>query len=1452
MLVEIINAARLLSTTTARIIISISQGLRSGVLRSGQFVLSGFNQIGALFFNAAKILGRIGYENLTSAIYQSTQQTMPANWMNHPDHAPKTTWGRRIADLALFLFTTLPGWLLGLTLIPLAVHSFKSFGSFFKTPTKLLYADKEANDLVPTLHGRLYGLPGAALGFVSGTPVALFWLGARILEQTWDTTAAFWIDVVNWSVQDVEKGQEILPKIKLREYKSSVTSFAEIKNPTRFEKFIGIFPLGWATSLISGAITLSIIAAGRLILNTLVSTWRNFSRGLNWSVSDMYEGPFSNQPPQIISLEEKDNRNLMIQRGLFGFVGEVLGVGLGIAGFVVSVSARIVINSAESFGRVLFKSIHLSLKTDSSLGRFFKLSEDRRENPKNGWKNTYGYSLQLGYPGFYGLGLVAVGVGVPTGAILRVMHETAISAAKTAIESLNLALNGVPDYQPIAPLETTRKPHERVLGMLGYPLGAGLLLPVTGSILLGRYVITNFDTATKVARFFIRAGRSGDVHRGRSGKNISNQERTFASFGVGGNNSTVYDSDEEEEEEEDNSNHHYLNPTDDPYVQPEANLLDRLENWIEGFFDHDERPYYVQIASFPGALVGAALGGGWRVLTETTLASIDSAARALEFAVYGSPFQKKFFTPLKPKRNRLETVLGGPGYVIGFAIALAPVALIGLVRWVITNGDTANRSYIATLNLMRLKRLQLTEPNKDQRPPLIRYSTFLGAGLGILLGLSREIGGQIIESFRRQAYDLTRKALFESDFEQKFPDLSLDARGPLHQFLGYPGLALGLLAGGIAFTSITLVRVGGNTLITAYHTVRDMVDFVFLDDYPDLNTLTEVRRLTAFFQGWGADYQHREVVTIELNPIDSNTAQPTRKDPRPDYPFRLGLPGFVIGGPIGLASALVAGLGRIAWNSILTTRDTTLAYADSILPEGLNTESLRIAERKPIPKLLGYPLGNLFGSVLGAVAWVGILTARFVYNTALSTWFVAGVVATLPPISEAIADLNDPRAWSSFDRRIGVLGYPLGVPFGIAGFVLNYTYLTVYHSLISMQRNTAYIIGWAIGSPENNPQGRLLLGVEQDALLEDSRTPFERYGFGVLGFIGVVPGIVVASVISLARLIQLNDRLLGIGFKRAANLTLETSYPENSMRLDHTKNTIQFFGEITLTNQQLAAIKYVFGGVGFVIGVSSGLIFAALPVGCMRWAKASAQSYYHLSQSLLNVGLEASYFNQGVGADERPAKIKALGGLGYLAAVVTTGTIPVISLLSKGILVTLALGFSPLVAVIKLAYIQLRPRFKARKNDDVTPARETKMRQLYSALVNGEFPANSGKPSNSSLTFSPEATGGKGVSDFFRKAALFNMNSLTEDILQAKWDALRKSQNNSFDLSQEAIDEIKKNHRPFFFFTTPMRKQDERVLNVNFQNIETFVNGHLNQDALTNWPEKVGPEASFAELFFAN
>ncbi len=1424
------------------------------------------NSVGTLVQNIAKTVSKYNKENFVSAYRQSAKHTMPAEYLPKTENTAPKSIIRRFADIVLLpIFSSLPGWISGFFLAPFVYYTYKNTLSFFQLPIDLVYYDIKKK-IKLDWQGGLYGLLGAAAGFLFGSIAGSMFFVWRVLEQTWHTTASFMTRLINWSVSDLKESHVILsPKIQVTEYRH--------EGRTAFEKNVGLF-FGSIVYIPVGVITLGTIGMGRFVVNTAVSVGRGIALGANTAVSDMaWFSPATNDPndPSLdahtyeLIPRVKEYRN-DYQRYFFGGSGTLLiGPALTIVSFATVLTARVIGNSIYSFIRVTAKTAHIFLK-NTYADKAFDVGDDPRDKAI-----AYDHSKRLGYPGQYILGIPAILLGASIGFISRLSIETGISFINTARITFNLALQNTPSYQPLKPLKAQRNHYERAIGFVGYFLGVVIPLPVTLSIALGRTLFTNLITTKHFTRFFLQ--ERSTLHGALEVEPINHDDET----------TSFYDSNDDETE-----NTAFIIALN---VESRKPILARFFSWlrkVNSSSGADNRPLWLQIFSFPGIVIGSVLGGGLRAIVETTLTSIDTVIASLNLALYRSRFANQF-KPMKPNRNTLEKVLGSFGYILGGILGITPFLAIGAARWVITNGDSTKRAFIATVNALLATDdpLRLKEPIADTRPNVVKASSFLGYTLGGVLGLSREFGLNTIRSFGRQIRYYGKSALLESGLDSKITDLSQDTRTRSQKRLGYFGALSGTGFGWIAYGSITFARIVGNSVISAYHTVRDMIEMAFLDDYPTADTFTETRRLKAFREGSPValqsddlTYAPYEAIFLEseedsddelaaphhplAEPPDLNLVQ-RREDLRKNRPFIFGTPGLIIGGIIGLGAFSIAGFGRIMLNSAITTWNTTLDFTDTILPEGVSTAKTRVSQNKPIPRLMGYPIGKLLGTLItGPLAWLAVLLYRFTTNTVMTSFLTAEIITTLPPIRNNIRAYRDSR--KQVDKNFGWAGFVLGgfalsIVFGSVGYVANVLWHIAYHSAITAERAFIYSIFWVMGSRLH----KLLVGVKQSQfsayLLEGfypqkKQTTFERYGFGLLGYlVGFALSAPFSSMIALGRFALLNGKLFAIGFMQAANLTLEKPFSTEQMALlDALVNHIPFGKKsIALSPENLSRLKYSFGAVGFSLGSIVGTLFMALPVGAYRLTKESGRSYYHLSQSLLNVGLEEPYFKNGIATDKRAVKMKLIGGLGYLAACVTTGLVPVANVLTKSVAVLIAILFSGFVAVYKAIQVAYYPRFKPIASGETAHVeKDRKLRLLVSTLSYGELPSNTTLEEKftaqlgATTIVDEQPTGRKGAYDFIVKSLCFNEERLCESILYAK--VKKNQEGKSTHLSAEELKAIKDKHHGSFFFNNEMRQKHNDVIDTRCDDIDRFIDGYL-AGTRQRTPEKKDPQFSAQELF---
>jgi len=1360
-----------ISTAVSKIGIATNQlltGAGTAVIMGVSRVASGGKILIIGIVNTArgviKTTSRIGAENFHSAMKQATRRTISDKWMvvrdneNNSDMGVEMTdpsstpllaiekspseksIGRHIADILFAPFTTIPGWVLGFTLVPFIVHSWDSSTKFYRAPLDAVYFDKRKLT-PPTLHGKLYGIIGAIFGFTVGIGVAGFSLIGRIVDQTALTTVKAWRHTVNSCVSDVKNDQAIFSKLSVD---------LDDTEQTEFEEVIGILPLGWATVIATTIITTAVIFTGRLLVNTVVSLGRNLIDVMNLAVSDMYTDNTKGKTYRLITMTS-DPRN-RIQRG-FGIVGTVVGWLLGSGAAAIVFVVRVIFNSLQSFVQILSSSIQVFLKKNSKVHDFFTLKDHRDEL-------QYGWSKQLGYLGVFPLGLFAVPVGLAIGATTRWTVETAISAGNSAIESFNLALKGAPEYKIKSPWQAQREHKDRAIGVVGYPLGSIITLPVTVPIIFVRYVITNYTTFRQVFRFIMNSQQS----------NVENAALDSAT----------------------ESNQGFI-------------------HWLKNLNSQDRRPLWVQLTTFPIAVVAFGLGSGWRVLVESTLSTVDTFYRLINGALYKSKFENQLVL-IKPKRNYVERSFGAVGYSIG-SVGVLPAIIIGVARWIITNGDTLNRAFIATVNSTREESKRIADPISDNRPRVIRYSTFLGGVLGVALGAVDAIGENIIESFSRQVRSYTKASLIDSGVEDKIDVYPEDTRQLLQLGLGSSGWALGTVVGGLTYFGISIVRILGNTVITAYHTAHDIVDVVFMDELPTVDSQAESRRLAAYFK-LGTSYSQIPTEDVESSKKTVKPVTKRREDKRLDRAFALGMFGFIVGGVIGSFLAPLAGSMRIVINSVIIAYETALDAADKILPVELSTDPIRTSKRAQMARWLGYPFGWPIGAIVGIVVWITILVARIVVNTVTTLGVVAAAMTTLPPMSnekyESVfdrLDAWDPRPQGHLGRKLGILGFLFGVAIGAVGYVINYAAHTLCYSFTIADSLISFAYSWAMGSPTHG----LILGNVAEYERIFTKDFFQKPWFKFLALGALPVGLVVAGIVMGVRLLLWNFKMIGLGFKDTANLVLKPEDHYRSLRPRLGINRVQLHQSISLSPTVNKIAKYSVGSPGFLLGGSVAMCTIVPIYGAYRFLEENINSYLYLSKSLLNVGLEAPYF-EGVAADERRWYLKTSGIFGYGLAACTTGLVPVASFIVKLTLATLAIASSLIIAPKKLHRILMNPRFTKNLKDD-----EQAYREIYSALQGGELPVGQQIQKN------PNATGGKGAWDFFRKALMFNMNTLTEDILEAKLDAKRRSV--VFDDKKQR--EIKQNHYGSFFFKTTLRRQFNNSIDRQFKQVNNYIDMHV-------------------------
>ena len=205
--------------------------------------------------------------------------------------------------------------------------------------------------------------------------------------------------------------------------------------------------------------------------------------------------------------------------------------------------------------------------------------------------------------------------------------------------------------------------------------------------------------------------------------------------------------------------------------------------------------------------------------------------------------------------------------------------------------------------------------------------------------------------------------------------------------------------------------------------------------------------------------------------------------------------------------------------------------------------------------------------------------------------------------------------------------------------------------------------------------------------------------------------------------------------------------------------------------------KYVVGFPGLIVGSIFGL-GVALGIVTEKWIKQSALSWFYLSGSLLNLGLDHTIFT-GISRDNRRNTIKYFGGVGYIVAIATTGVVSLGCAISIKVFTfiafTIGIICSPGIAPFKRGENILHPRFETNVSPITTLTGESsestttnRFKNLYSSLdAWGNLQENK--------DILPNQNGGKGTLCFARKAVTFNISTMTEHTFNALLAAYRQS-----------------------------------------------------------------------------
>ncbi|MDF1756799.1 MAG: hypothetical protein P1U74_00630 [Legionellaceae bacterium] len=1110
--------------------------------------------------------------------------------------------------------------------------------------------------------------------------------------------------------------------------------------------------------------------------------------------------------------DSRDKYSSTDNRGLFKKILGTIPFGMIVGALTFSIAAigmtvgRMIINGFIALSRNTVRGINIAI-FDWEKRNQIPLTDP--ESPKRGF-----YKHVLGFPGFLiGLGTAALSLSFITA--FRSAYNSLLILGKAFLKGYKKPLthtkleNRIPDY----PLTSNNfKYSEHILGLPGLLLSpvagfSGFAIGATQRVII-ESAISFYNACTKMlnaslykfekykSRPYKQRQHSYEPRIGFLGAIIGVAIMTpfSALIGIGRFAATNI-----------TSGNRIFKKVTDPVLNESARPSKK-----------DTRHFVVRrILSIPGVVIGGVIGGIVRSGYESSYSAINTFRAFLKASLAQSPLKdKSWLNTYRTNRKSEDRAWGFLGYALGSIGAVVGLGVV-ITRIMITNADSAKRSFVASINKTAQEEEDLIQLSPDNRSRVFKAVGTIGSVIGFIFG---ETGAVTLESmafFELIVKRAAKGALFETPI--KYQDLvsqdeeTVNRTMQRNRYRAIPGIILGSVFGSLSFLIIGFGRVLSNTAQTMRHVTLDMIRFVRSDEVKsgDMVLLDRMRSGTFRNIAHGEEYQE---VSLGLDLSDDSSEylsdyeaeldKKSRRDLRLKTPFRLGILGIPLGGVIGSVGALLVGSGRIITSSAVRTYNYSLYSISLALPTRLSLNKYTI-EQKPIPNYLGMPLGAVFGVVFGSIGFVFAGVGRVVVNTFISMGLRTAKIANAWPVNYS-NPIDDPRdkdeVDGATDKKLGFLGDIIGLATGAAVWTFRVAINVVYNSVITGLLVTAKMSLWFAGDKNK----KFILGFDNEyyrRLLADNRSSFEKNIFGGFGYAAVAVGMAIGSVIVTARVLYLNGvTIFSKGFMKVANLALPTTLfgkPIEKFRdrpIDNSVNKIQYsedeFLEIPKSN--LLGLKYLVGLPGLVIGGVLAACAYIIPIGAKNFVANNFKSAKHMGVSLFRTGMEDFYIKGGLGADQRSILNKLVGIPGYILAIGTVGIIPAGRAIMN-VAFAIAVGTFSLIIVspIKAIRILFNPRFKNNPDDQ-------KYQNLVSGLENGKF---SGKE------IPKGANGSKGLGDFVRKASSLDINTIEEDVIYGHLEAKRANKV----LTREDLAVIKEAHHKRGFWTTAMkdRRNDE-------------------------------------------
>lgn len=1286
--------------------------------------------LGPLLYNSAYLFV-VGLLRATNLALPTQTLSIP----KPPDHT-KLNWVRR--------FFGLPGFLLGgvlglgaaavIGLIRVVFHSFKTAAYAFAFVTNLALVDFETKDKIkgPNLdkmedvekYG--FGLPGFFFGgLVGGLGFTLVGL-VRVLTNSLKTVKGLTVSALNAVCE------------------------------TKFEGGLGkdgrgellTYGLGFPGFIIGSLIAaLSVIA---------VQSWETTKELFNAIVN---LAPEEYPTESSAKASPKPKERSLLSYYIPGAPGLVAGFVAGSLGFMAIVAKLVIVHSIKTARRTFFSLVNFGLDEEHTREDWSLQGDQRVSHPRL----VYGF----GSLGFIAGAVVGV-VGLFTVVLGRAITNTYETAKRITVAGVNLVLHDGEEQIPLTADKRSAK-LKYGLGFFGIPLGiitAGLGLTIRG---IGRFGIESWKSGKMAFKALGKEARSLEESPEESPSKpksvkTSKKDRLFVDkwiFGAPGvflggvlgglNYARVvlalilihsYES----------AKRSFASITN-VGLHPNHRIKD-----LELSKDKRKAKLIFGFGSL-GVLLGGLAGiiGGFFIFA-VARNSFEIAKRMTVSALHavgeGTEWQG---LQQYEGSTVLQYLLGFPGFLIGGITGTMAVTVVGLKR-TFTESWKSGREFFKTLVERALpvdsKFEELTsesiisdESKSKERTAFQRY-VWGGPGVffGIVLGSVAStliIAGRVIWESLKTARSLTASAINLVTYEdEKFDDLEKDERLPhLKYVFGSPGLVLGIAPAFLGLVLAGLRRSAIESLRTTTAVFKVMFNASI--DLVAAGGAKAVEDNEAFDQ-------------------QSQVGHHADEQPSPSKPKKRGLLDYILGAP-GLVVGVAAGgftfaaiiVGHVIINSVKTAQSSFFSLVNLGLAPGWERKDLALESdpRANYPKLI-YGFGAL-GFIPGVAAGlIGLLTVgleRIIANSCETAMrlTVAGANFVFPePIIKLGEDTRLPAP-----KYLGTPGYVIGMITVPPAMVLAVIIRTVVESI-----KTAWQIGTAISIEADLDLGTKAGKKAVLALEMGVRSPVDLYGFGALG---VLLGLIFGGMVFIKKNIErLIDNIVihsietgGRAFGSLVNLGFDEDVFSSQLEGADDKRS---WPE-----------KYLLGFPGLAVGGAAGLFVLAI-IETKKLIINTIYSWLNLSGSLLNGGLSLPVFS-GLKGDNRPNHEKIIGGLGYLAAIVTTLPLALLIFTFKTglpVIVALLLGVisSPFVAAMRAFSKEPSKEEKIAEPDQSAEVEEVKkvvgqkFKNIYSSLTPwGELPEGGDIKENQN--------GHENSATSARKAITFGFSSVTERVL---------------------------------------------------------------------------------------